>query len=99
MSILDKEIKKEPKYGHVIQGVNQLSLGISMVVAVALGVAIGIGLKTFFEADWLLFVGIFWGVAAAFLNVFKEYQKQKKDLDQLAEDRRSKFNNPDQEYK
>ena len=58
-----------------------------------------IGLKSLFGIDWLLFVGIFWGVSASFLNVYKEYQKQKKDLDKLADDRRNKFNNPDQEYK
>jgi F0F1-type ATP synthase assembly protein I len=84
---MDNKKEEEPKYGHVVQGVNQLSLGISMVVAVALGVAIGIGLKTLFEIDWLLWVGVFWGVSAAFLNIYKEYQKQKLDLDKLADDR------------
>jgi ATP synthase protein I len=91
--------EEKPKHNDLVQGVNQLSLGISMVVAVAMGVGIGVFMKSFFEVDWLLWVGVFWGVSAAFLNVYKEYQKQKKDLDALADDRKSKFATPDNEYK
>jgi F0F1-type ATP synthase assembly protein I len=75
---------EKPKYQKAIEGLDQLSLGISMVVAVAMGVGIGIGLKTLFEIDWLLWLGVFWGVAAAFLNVYKAYKKLQKEMDEVA---------------
>ncbi len=81
---------KKPKYGKIIEGAEQLSLGISMVVAVIIGVGIGIGLKNLFGKEWLLWVGVFIGVAAAILNVYKAYKKQLKELDKLKDDVRYK---------
>lgn len=80
--------EEEPKLKKVVDAADGLSLGISMVVAVLLGVAIGLGLKSLFGVAWLLWVGVFWGVAAAVLNVYKAYQKQKKSMDELAKDPR-----------
>jgi len=68
--------EERPKYGKIIEGAEQLSLGISMVVAVLIGVGLGIFLKNMFHIWWLLWVGVFIGVAAAVLNVYKAYKKQ-----------------------
>ena len=61
----------KPKYGKIIEGAEQLSLGISMVVAVIIGVAIGLGLKNLFGVGWLLWVGVFIGISKSFSVVLK----------------------------
>lgn len=83
-------MSEEPKYKKLIEGAEQLSLGISIVVAVLIGVGIGLMLKNFFDTPWLLWVGVFIGVSAAILNVYKAYQKQVKSLDELKDDVRYK---------
>ncbi len=83
-------IEEKPKYGKIIEGAEQLSLGISMVVAVLIGVGIGIGLKNLFGKDWLLWIGVAIGIGAAILNVYKAYKKQLKELDKLKDDVRYK---------
>lgn len=86
--------KKQPKLRPIIEGAESLSLGISMVVAVFFGFALGYGMSKLTGVWWLLFVGIFWGVAAAILNVYKAYQKQKKVFDELAQEPRYKNYQP-----
>ncbi len=81
---------KKPKYGKIIEGAEQLSLGISMVVAVLIGVGLGIFLKNSFHKEWLLWVGVFIGVSAAILNVYKAYKKQVKEYDEFKDDVRYK---------
>jgi ATP synthase protein I len=83
-------MKKKGKIGKTIEGAEKLSLGISIVVAVLMGVGIGIWLKNTFHNIWLLWLGVFWGVGAAILNIKKEYDKLKKDLDKLKDDVRFK---------
>jgi ATP synthase protein I len=61
-----------------------------MVVAVLIGVGLGIGMKKLFGIPWLLWLGVFWGVAAAGLNVYKAYKKQMKSLEELKNDPRYK---------
>jgi len=78
----------EPKLRKLVSAADGLSLGISMVVAVLLGVGLGLLMKNIFGISWLLWIGVFWGVAAAVLNVYKAYEKQKKSLDELADDPR-----------
>ncbi|SHO80574.1 ATP synthase protein I-like membrane protein [hydrothermal vent metagenome] len=80
------ENKNEPKFKKIADGANDLSLGISMVVAVLLGVGLGILMRDLFDTPWLFWLGVFWGVAGAFLNVYKAYEKQKKSLEELADD-------------
>jgi len=81
---------EEPKLKKLVEAADGLSLGISMVVAVLIGVGIGIGLQNLTGAQWTLWIGVFIGVGAAILNVYKAYAKQKKSLDELAKDPRYK---------
>lgn len=90
-----EERQEEPKLKKVVEAADGLSLGISIVVAVLLGVALGLGMKSLFGVGWLLWVGVFWGVSAAVLNVYKVYKRQKKSLDELAKDPRYAYD-PDQ---
>ena len=82
---------EDPKLKKVIDAADGLSLGISMVVAVLIGVAIGLGLRKLTGAGWTLWIGVFIGVGAAVLNVYKAYAKQKRSLDELANDPRYNY--------
>jgi len=81
-------MQEEPKFKKVVDAADGLSLGISMVVAVLIGVGIGLGLQNLTGAGWTLWIGVFIGVGAAIFNVYKAYAKQKKSLDELANDPR-----------
>ncbi|MDR1460341.1 MAG: AtpZ/AtpI family protein [Campylobacteraceae bacterium] len=89
------EKQKKPKYGKIIEGADQLSLGLSMVVAVVIGVAIGFWLKNITGEWWTLWLGVFWGVGAAVYDVYKAYLKQKKSYDELKNEPRYKYNSKD----
>ncbi len=78
----------DPKLKKVVDAADGLSLGISIVVAILIGVAIGIGLRRLTGANWTLWIGVFVGVAAAILNVYKAYKAQKASLDELKTDPR-----------
>lgn len=88
----------EPKLKKVVDAADGLSLGISIVVAVLIGVAIGYGLRKYFGYEWLFWLGVVWGIASAVLNVYKAYKKQKKSLDELANDPRYKQRSYDDSY-
>ena len=93
---------EEPKLKKIVVAADGLSLGISMVVAIVLGVGLGLFLKNIFDTPWLLWVGVFWGVGGAVLNVYKAYEKQKKSLDELANDpryRHQKYDDSDEDDK
>ncbi len=89
--------QEEPKFKKVVDAADGLSLGISMVVAVLIGVGIGLGLRDLTGAGWTLWIGVFIGVGAAILNVYKAYEKQKKSLDELAKDPRYTYKKEQQE--
>jgi predicted MFS family arabinose efflux permease len=57
-----------------------------MVVAILLGVGIGKVMENVFGYKWLFWLGVFWGVAAAGLNIYKMYKVVKKDLDSIKDD-------------
>jgi F0F1-type ATP synthase assembly protein I len=82
--------EQEPKLKKVVEGANDLSLGISIVVAILMGIGIGIGLKKIFGISWLLWLGVFIGVGAAIRNIQIAYQKTKASLDELKDDPRYK---------
>jgi len=77
---------EQPKFKPIVEGANKLSLGLSMVIAILLGVGIGKVMENVFGYAWLFWLGVFWGIAAAGLNIFKMYKVVKKDLDEVAND-------------
>lgn len=82
---------RSSKVQKVISGAYDLSLGISIVVAILLGLGIGYVLQRISGSVWLLWLGIFWGVAAAGLNIHKAYKRTKAELDALADDPRYSY--------
>jgi F0F1-type ATP synthase assembly protein I len=86
----DNEQKQErkPRIKPIVEAADSLSLGISMVVAVLLGVGIGWLLKRWTDISWLFWVGVFIGIAAALLNIYKAYSKQYKVFEKLAKEER-----------
>lgn len=76
----NKKVKK------IISGVYDLSLGISIVVAILLGVGVGYLLKIWTGIGGLFWLGVFWGIAAAGLNIQKAYKRTKKDLELIKSD-------------
>lgn len=81
----------KPKHQDKVEALDNLSLGISMVVAVVLGVAIGLGLRYLTGYNWTLWIGVFWGISAAILNIYKAYKKAKISLDKLKDDPKYKY--------
>lgn len=86
--------ESKPKYRDLVVGLNDLTLGISIVIAVLIGVGLGYGLRWLFGIDWLLWVGVFFGVSAAILNVYKAYKYQQKELSELANDPKYRHQKP-----
>ncbi|MGE0739620.1 AtpZ/AtpI family protein [Sulfurimonas sp.] len=76
--------EQKPRIKPIIEAADSLSLGISMVVAVLMGVGIGFILKNMTGLVWTLWIGVFIGIAAAVLNVYKAYSKQYKSYEELA---------------
>nr|WP_321265530.1 AtpZ/AtpI family protein [uncultured Sulfurimonas sp.] len=85
---LDEKENHKPRIKPIIEAADSLSLGISMVVAVAMGVGIGYLLRSLTSISWLFWVGVFIGIAAAILNVYKAYSKQYKAYEDLAKEPR-----------
>lgn len=81
----------DSKIGKITRGANDLSLGISMIVAVLLGLGIGYGLYKWLGYYWLIWVGLGYGVAAAILNVVKAYKRLHKELDSLRHEEKYKY--------
>ena len=69
--------------GEVVKGAEQLSLGISIVVAIIIGSGAGYWIMKETGWTWTLFAGIAVGIAAAGLNIKKAYDAQIKSLDEL----------------
>ena len=89
---MSEDIKKEkPKHRGKLEALDNMSLGISIVVAIIFGVGIGLLLKEWTGYIWTLWLGVFWGVAAAFLNVKKAYDKAQKEFKELENDPKYQF--------
>jgi F0F1-type ATP synthase assembly protein I len=88
MDSQNNQEERKPRIKPIIEAADHLSLGISMVVAVIMGVGIGYLLRSITGVEWTFFIGVFIGIAAAILNVFKVYQKQKESYEELAKEQR-----------
>ncbi len=93
-SELKKDDAQNPKFRSIIVGASGLSLGISIVVAILLGIGAGVLMQKIFDTFWVLFLGVFWGIAAAVLNVYKVYKAELRDFENLANDPKYKNMNP-----
>jgi len=87
----NKEEKKVPKHRGKLEALDNLSLGISIVAAVAIGFGIGYGLKQLTGYTWTLWLGLFWGLAAAGLNIYRAYKRAKKEFEGLENDPRYSY--------
>ena len=84
----DSQDERKPRIKPIIEAADSLSLGLSMVVAVLMGVGIGWLLKSLTGLTWTLWIGVAIGVAAAILNVYKAYVKERKSYEELAKEPR-----------
>ena len=78
------------KVKDIVAGAEQLSLGISMVVAVVIGTGLGYLVKKATHFTPALWIGFAIGIAAAILNVYKAYKSQVKSLEELKDETRFK---------
>lgn len=83
--------KQAPKHRDKLEALDNLSLGISIVAAVAIGFGIGYGLKTWTGYTWTLWLGLFWGIAAAILNIYKAYKRAIKQYEGMENDPRYSY--------
>ncbi len=88
-----KDFAQNPKLRSVIVGANGLSLGISIVVAILLGIGAGVLMQKIFGVFWVLFLGVAWGIAAAVLNIYKVYKAELRDFEKIADDIKYKSTN------
>ena len=84
----EKIEETKPKHRDKIEALDSLSVGISMVAAIVIGVGIGLGLKHLTGYTWTLWLGIFWGVFAAGLNVYRAYKRAQKVYEGMEDDPR-----------
>ena len=84
----NNENQNKPRHQDKIQALDNLSLGISIVAAIVIGFGIGYGLKSLTGYTWTLWLGIFWGLAAAGLNIYKAYKRAQKQFEGLENDPR-----------
>lgn len=80
--------ERKPRIKPLVEAADSLSLGISIVVAVAMGIGIGYLLRSLSGIYWTFFIGVFIGIAAAILNVYKAYSKQYNEYEELAKEPR-----------
>ncbi|QKF81688.1 hypothetical protein CRV08_08175 [Halarcobacter ebronensis] len=83
--------KEIPKHRGKLQALDNLSLGISIVAAVLIGFFIGYALKSLTGYTWTLWLGVFWGIAAAGLNIYKAYKRAQKEFEGLENDPRYSY--------
>lgn len=84
-------MSEKPRLSIIVRAANELSVGLSVVIAILLGIGIGIGIEKLTGIKWLFWLGVFWGIFAAILNIYKAYQRQKRELDELAQNPRYSY--------
>jgi len=84
----EEQQEHKPRIKPIIEAADSLSLGISMVVAVLMGVGIGYLLRNLTDVWWTFWIGVFIGIGGAILNIYKAYSKQYKEMQELAKEPR-----------
>lgn len=74
----------------VVRGANALSVGISIVVAILIGIGLGVWFKNLTGSNFALIFWVLIGIAAAFLNIYRAYKDLNADLTELENDPRYK---------
>lgn len=78
----------KPKHQDKLIALDNLSLGISIVAAILIGIGFGLLLKYFTGYTWTLWLGVFWGVGGAGLNIYRAYKRAQSEYKEFENDPR-----------
>ncbi len=93
-------MKPTENLNKIVRGADALSLGISIVVAILIGVGLGIWLKKLTGSTTIFIVCVIFGILAAILNVYKSFKMLQNSLKELEDDpkyKNYKFDDEDDE--
>lgn len=93
-------MKPTENLNKIVRGADALSLGISIVVAILIGVGLGIWLKKLTGSMTIFIVCVIFGILAAILNVYKSFKMLQNSLKELEDDpkyKNYKFDDEDDE--
>ena len=93
-------MKPTENLNKIVRGADALSLGISIVVAILIGVGLGIWLKKLTGFTTIFIVCVIFGILAAILNVYKSFKMLQNSLKELEDDpkyKNYKFDDEDDE--
>lgn len=93
-------MKPTENLNKIVRGADALSLGISIVVAILIGVGLGIWLKKLTGSTTIFIICVIFGVLAAILNVYKSFKMLQNSLKELEDDpkyKNYKFDDEDDE--
>lgn len=93
-------MKPTKNLNKIVRGADALSLGISIVVAILIGVGLGIWLKKLTGSTTIFIVCVIFGILAAILNVYKSFKMLQNSLKELEDDpkyKNYKFDDEDDE--
>ena len=93
-------MKPTENLNKIVRGADALSLGISIVVAILIGVGLGIWLKKLTGSMTIFIICVIFGILAAILNVYKSFKMLQNSLKELEDDpkyKNYKFDDEDDE--
>ena len=93
-------MKPTENLNKIVRGADALSLGISIVVAILIGVGLGIWLKKLTGSTTIFIVCVIFGILAAILNVYQSFKMLQNSLKELEDDpkyKNYKFDDEDDE--
>lgn len=93
-------MKPTENLNKIVRGADALSLGISIVVAILIGVGLGIWLKKLTGSTTIFIICVIFGILAAILNVYKSFKILQNSLKELEDDpkyKNYKFDDEDDE--
>ena len=79
-------MKPTENLNKIVRGADALSLGISIVVAILIGVGLGIWLKKLTGSTTIFIICVIFGILAAILNVYKSFKMLQNSLKELEDD-------------